>query len=308
MNAGIASDFYALIGVPRDATELEIRRAYGRYALRVSNESSPEATRLMVLLNEALGVLTDPERRALYDAGLSETEPVGEDAAPVEADRVQELFRHACVGGLWFAGGGLVTAVSYAATPPGGTYLIAWGAVLFGSLQLLGGLLAYRHVPSQLRTAGQLVTLAGLMGIGILSAGWVVATEAQALREDPAISQWNDAIDRAAEWIGPGDVLFNKVGDRTGAWNATDSGDMREVASRYSLAAEAVAAVAAPAGFDWYRDGLVRNFREAADIALQLSRLNEASSQSSFDTLIQRWTARLSDFQQLEDRFGAQNR
>lgn len=47
------------------------------------------------------------------------------------------------VGGLWLVGGLLVTGLSYAMASgqsEGGSYVVAWGAVLFGGLQFLGGL------------------------------------------------------------------------------------------------------------------------------------------------------------------------
>lgn len=47
------------------------------------------------------------------------------------------------VGALWCIGGIAVTAYTYslaAASPTGGHYLIAWGAILFGGIQFLKGL------------------------------------------------------------------------------------------------------------------------------------------------------------------------
>jgi len=46
-------------------------------------------------------------------------------------------------GGLWCLGGTLVTAVTYgmaASSSSGGTYFVAWGAILFGGIQLLKGI------------------------------------------------------------------------------------------------------------------------------------------------------------------------
>lgn len=47
------------------------------------------------------------------------------------------------VGALWCIGGIIVTAVTYSnatASPSGGHYIIAWGAILFGGIQFLKGL------------------------------------------------------------------------------------------------------------------------------------------------------------------------
>ncbi len=59
----------------------------------------------------------------------------------------KEIARRNMVGGaLWCIGGGLVTCVSYsAASSSGGTYLITWGAILFGAIQFMQGLSQYRE-------------------------------------------------------------------------------------------------------------------------------------------------------------------
>jgi hypothetical protein len=45
-------------------------------------------------------------------------------------------------GALWCAGGILVTVLTYsAAAEGGGTYVVAWGAILFGGIQLVRGLI-----------------------------------------------------------------------------------------------------------------------------------------------------------------------
>jgi hypothetical protein len=46
-------------------------------------------------------------------------------------------------GALWFMGGMLVTLFTYltaASSPSGGTYVVAWGAIVFGALQFVRGL------------------------------------------------------------------------------------------------------------------------------------------------------------------------
>lgn len=44
------------------------------------------------------------------------------------------------VGGLFLVGGLVLTAVTYAAASGGGTYLLAWGPMLFGLLRIMRGL------------------------------------------------------------------------------------------------------------------------------------------------------------------------
>lgn len=50
--------------------------------------------------------------------------------------------RHILYGFLWAGGGTAVTVYSYTATAaePGGVYLIAWGAILFGAIEFFRGL------------------------------------------------------------------------------------------------------------------------------------------------------------------------
>ena len=64
--------------------------------------------------------------------------------------------------------------------------------------------------------------------------------------------------------------------------------------------------LAGTGNYTWYRDGLVRNFREAVDIATRFANLTSSSSQSAFDTLDGRWTARVNDLKRLQDRLDAQ--
>lgn len=47
-------------------------------------------------------------------------------------------------GALWFFGGLIVTVGTYsAASSSGGTYLVTWGAIIFGAIQFLQGLYQY---------------------------------------------------------------------------------------------------------------------------------------------------------------------
>ena len=43
-------------------------------------------------------------------------------------------------GALWCVGGLLVTILTYSAASDGGTYFVAWGAVIFGAIRFFKGL------------------------------------------------------------------------------------------------------------------------------------------------------------------------
>jgi molecular chaperone DnaJ len=77
-------DLYELLGVSPEATVTEIRRAYRRSSRRYHpalNPGDPEASERFEAIARAFAVLSDPDRRALYDRGGEEVR-----AAPAAPD------------------------------------------------------------------------------------------------------------------------------------------------------------------------------------------------------------------------------
>jgi hypothetical protein len=61
---------------------------------------------------------------------------------PAHEQGVAPGLRLMASGALWCAGGLAVTMVTYHAAPEGGVFLVCWGPVLFGALDVLKGLAA----------------------------------------------------------------------------------------------------------------------------------------------------------------------
>jgi molecular chaperone DnaJ len=63
------SEFYALLGVARDASEAEIKKAYRKLAMEFhpDRNPAPEAEAKFKEITEAYEVLRDPQKRAAYD-------------------------------------------------------------------------------------------------------------------------------------------------------------------------------------------------------------------------------------------------
>lgn len=69
-------DHYETLGVPRDATQEQIRAAFRRVASEAHPDRQGGSTERMQAVNAAYAVLSDEERRAAYDAGEFEGSPI----------------------------------------------------------------------------------------------------------------------------------------------------------------------------------------------------------------------------------------
>lgn len=72
-----SDDYYRVLGVPRDATPEQIKKAFRKLARQYHPDVSgaPDAAARMKALNEAYSVLSDADQRADYDAGAHVAPP-----------------------------------------------------------------------------------------------------------------------------------------------------------------------------------------------------------------------------------------
>src|SRR5687768_6166911 len=99
-------DYYEILGVARDATEADIKKAYRRLAMKHHpdrNPGNPDAESHFKEAKEAYEVLTDKDKRAAYDrfghAGLQGGQGMGGGGADAFSDIFGDVFGDIFGGG-----------------------------------------------------------------------------------------------------------------------------------------------------------------------------------------------------------------
>ena len=95
----MAADYYSVLGVPRSASDKDIRDAFRKLARQYHpdvNPGNPEAEERFKQISAAHEVLSDPETRAAYDK-------YGDNWR--NADQIEEQMRRRGAGGFGFGGG-----------------------------------------------------------------------------------------------------------------------------------------------------------------------------------------------------------
>jgi curved DNA-binding protein CbpA len=89
-------DLYAVLGIPRNASSKDITSAYRKLALKYhpDRNKSPFANEMMLKINTAYNILSDPIKREEYDYSLIQPEKV------IREDTIENQTFGALIGDL----------------------------------------------------------------------------------------------------------------------------------------------------------------------------------------------------------------
>jgi hypothetical protein len=113
----------------------------------VTNLASSQQDPLGAAFQHAVGLINQGKSRAQIESELKSI-GLGQESVSGVVNRVFQLRKQAhrdvagkniMFGAIWCVGGTAVTALTYQMASGGGTYFVAWGAILFGGIQFLKG-------------------------------------------------------------------------------------------------------------------------------------------------------------------------
>ena len=113
----------------------------------MSNEPTDEEV-VQAVYEHAASMMMDGKSRRQIEEDLMD-KGLDQESASVVVTNLKEMKKEAeagqgtgnmIFGALWCVGGIAVTAATYSAAEGGGTYVVAWGAIVFGAVQFFIGL------------------------------------------------------------------------------------------------------------------------------------------------------------------------
>jgi molecular chaperone DnaJ len=90
----VSSDYYAVLGVSRDASQDQIKKAYRKLARQLHPDVSEgdDASERFKDVSRAYEVLSNPEKRQMYDSGMDPSSPSGGNAGFGAGFGFQDIF------------------------------------------------------------------------------------------------------------------------------------------------------------------------------------------------------------------------
>ncbi|CAN5195288.1 hypothetical protein BH09BAC1_BH09BAC1_21950 [soil metagenome] len=108
---------------------------------------SKEELRKLALIMQHEGYSRAQIHQALCNEGLdgwAATKLLDSIEPTLVKATTNDASRDMVIGGAWCVGGMVITLITYSMSSGGGTYIVAWGAILFGAVQFINGFMASR--------------------------------------------------------------------------------------------------------------------------------------------------------------------